>query len=116
MSKDKYEKKEWHDSMADLRSRARKYVNAWAEVLQQIGDTDTEGMVKEMSAMGYATGLMAGKLSDVGIEGFTLILVGISLSITGEDRVEKMQFAVWVKKGGLHTSEESFELKKGGEK
>lgn len=111
----KFEKKEWHSSMSDLKSRAKKYVNAWAEVLQKIGDTDAEGMVKEMSAMGYALGLMSGKLSDCGIEGFTLTLGGMVLSIVGEERAEKIQWAVWDKNGGLHTSDESFEIKEGGE-
>lgn len=110
----KFEKKEWHSSMSDIKSRAKKYVIACAEVLQKIGDTDAE-VVKEMSAMGYALGLLSGKLSDCGIEGFTLTLGGMALSIVGEERAEKIQWAVWDKEGGLHTSDESFEIKEGGE-
>ena len=77
--------------------------------------SDPMAVGKNMVYMGYAMGVIAGKSSDVGIEGFTILLNGIKISLKGEDRKEKMQFAIWDKEGDLHTSEEGYYTEKGGE-
>lgn len=99
---------------AELRQGASRYVDAFAGVLDQVvaGDKPLHQIATEILQMGYAVGVVAGKLSDVGIEGFTLILRGIELSMSVEERAERMQYAVWDKDGDLHTSDE---MKKGGE-
>lgn len=99
---------------AELRQGASRYVAALAGVLAQVevGDKPLHQIAKEMLQIGYAAGVVAGKLSDVGIEGFTLLLRGIELSMQVEERAERMQYAVWDKDGDLHTSDE---MKRGGE-
>ncbi|MBQ6227707.1 MAG: hypothetical protein IJK08_03970 [Prevotella sp.] len=99
---------------AELRQGALRYVGALAGVLVQVeaGDKPLHQMAKEMILIGYAAGFVAEKLSDVGIEGYTLVLRGIELSMQVEERAERMQYAVWDKDGDLHTSDD---MKKGGE-
>ena len=99
---------------AELRHGASRYVGAITSVLDQVvtGDKPLHQVASEMLQMGYAVGVVAGKLSDIGIEGFTLILRGIELSMQVEERAERIQYAVWDKDGDLHTSDD---MKKGGE-
>ncbi|MBQ6228051.1 MAG: hypothetical protein IJK08_05790 [Prevotella sp.] len=99
---------------AELRQGASRYVGALTGVLEQVvaDDKPLHRTAKEMIQIGYAAGVVAGKLSDVGIEGFTLLLRGIELSMSVEERAERMQYAVWDKDGDLHTSDD---MKKGGE-
>ena len=101
---------------AELRHGASRYVDAFIGVLREqveANDIPLHQMAKEMVQIGYAAGVVAGKMSDVGIEGFTLLLRGIELSMQVEKRAESMQYAVWDKNGDLHTSDD---MKKGGEK
>ena len=100
---------------AELRQGASRYVGALIGVLEQVvaDDKTLHQMAKEMIQIGYAAGVVAGKISDVGIEGFTLLLRGIELSMEVEERAERMQYAVWDKNGNLHTSDD---MKRGGEK
>lgn len=103
---------------AELRQGASKFVEALCVVLKSVvaDDKPLHQMAMEMVQIGYAAGVVAGKISDVGIEGFTLLLTGIELSMQVEKRAESMQYAVWDKNGDLHTSEEEYRKKKGGEK
>ena len=106
----------WESSVGEIRRGAIKYVEAMAKVMEATVDaSDPMAVGKNMVYMGYAMGVIAGKSSDVGIEGFTLLLNGIKISLKGEDRKEKMQFAIWDKEGDLHTSEEGYYTKEGGE-
>lgn len=100
---------------AELRQGALRYVDALAGVMKQVeaGDKPLHQVASEMLQMGYAAGVVAGMLSDVGIEGFTLLLRGIELSMKVEERAECMQYAVWDRNGDLHTSDD---MKRGGEK
>lgn len=100
---------------AELRQGASRYVDALIGVLKQVvaDDKPLHQMAKEMIQIGYAAGVVAGETSDVGIEGFTLLLRGIELSMQVEERAERMQYAVWDKNGNLHTSDD---MKRGGEK
>ena len=101
---------------AELRQGASRYVGDFIEVMKEqveANDKPLHQMAKEMVQIGYAAGVVAGKMSDVGIEGFTLLLRGIELSMQVEKRAERMQYAVLDKDGNLHTSDD---MKKGGEK
>ena len=101
---------------AELRQGASRYVGDFIEVMKEqveANDKTLHQMAKEMVQIGYAAGVVAGKMSDVGIEGFTLLLRGIELSMQVEKRAERMQYAVWDKESNLHTSDD---MKKGGEK
>lgn len=101
---------------AELRQGASMYVGAFSEVMKEqveANDKPMHQMAKEMIQIGYAAGVVAGQISDVGIEGFTLLLRGIELSMQVEERAERMQYAVWDKDGNLHTSDD---MKRGGEK
>lgn len=112
----KFKKGVWESSFGEIRRGAIKYVEAMVKVMEATVDaSDPMAVGKNMVYMGYAMGVIAGKSSDVGIEGFTLLLNGIKISIKGEDRKEKMQFAIWDKEGDLHTSEEGYYTEKGGE-
>lgn len=113
----KFKKCVWESSLGEIRRGAIKYVEAMAKVMEATVDaSDPMAVGKNMVYMGYAMGVIAGKLSDVGIEGFTLLLNGIMISMQCEDREEKMQYAIWDKEGDLHTSEEGYYTEKGGEK
>ena len=113
----KFKKGVWESSLGEIRRGAIKYVGAMVKVMEATVDgSDPMAVGKNMVYMGYAMGVIAGKSSDVGIEGFTLLLNGIKISLKGEDRKEKMQFAIWDKEGDLHTSEEGYYTEKGGEK
>ena len=85
------------------------------EVMEKLKDASPIELAKELIKMGYAMGVIAGKYSDTGIEGFTVLLNGIMISIDAEDRKERIQYAVWDKNGVLHTSDEGFRVEKGGE-
>lgn len=101
---------------AELRQGASRYVDAFISVMMEqveANDKPLHQMAKKMVQIGYAAGVVAGMMSDVGIEGFTLLLRGIELSMHVEKRAERMQYAVWDKEGDLHTSDD---MKKGGEK
>ena len=112
----KFKKGVWESSLGEIRRGAIKYVEAMVKVMEATVDaSDPMAVGKNMVYMGYAMGVIAGKSSDVGIEGFTLLLNGIKISLKGEDRKEKMQFAIWDKEGDLHTSEEGYYTEKGGE-
>ena len=112
----KFKKGVWEASLGEVRRGAIKYVEAMVKVMEATVDaSDPMAVGKNMVYMGYAMCVIAGKSSDVGIEGFTLLLNGIKISLKGEDRKEKMQFAVWDKEGDLHTSEEGYYTKEGGE-
>lgn len=109
----KFKKGVWEISLGEIRRGAIKYVEAMVKVMEATVDaSDPMSVGKNMVYMGYAMGVIAGKSSDVGIEGFTVLLNGIKISLKGEDRKEKMQFAIWDKEGDLHTSDD---MKKGGE-
>lgn len=111
-----FKKGVWESSGGEIRRGAIKYVEAMVKVMEATVDaSDPMAVGKNMVYMGYAMGAIAGKSSDVGIEGFTLLLNGIMISLKGEDRKEKMQFAIWDKEGDLHTSEEGYYTKEGGE-
>lgn len=113
----KFKKGVWESSLGEIRLGGIKYVEAMVKVMEATVDaSDPMAVGKNMVYMGYAVGVIAGMSSDVGIEGFTLLLNGIKISLTGEQRKEMMQFAIWEKGGDLHTSEEGFYTKKGGEK
>lgn len=112
----KFKKGVWESSLGEIRRGAIKYVEGMVKVMEATVDaSDPMAVGKNMVYMGYAMGVIAGKSSDVGIEGFTLLLNGIKISLKGEDRKEKMQFAIWDKEGDLHTSEEGYYTEKGGE-
>ena len=113
----KFKKGVWESSLGEIRRGGSKYVEAMVKVMEATVDaSDPMAVEKIMVYMGYAMGVIAGKSSDVGIEGFTLLLNGIKISLEGEDRKEKMQFAVWDKEGELHTSEEGYYTEEGGER
>lgn len=106
-------------SSKEFRAGASEYVTALIKVLEKLDEKEESNqmeMVKaiaiEMMKIGYAAGVIAGKCSDVGIEGFTLLLRGIELSMEIEERAERMQYAVWDKDGDLRTSDD---MKKGGQ-
>ena len=112
---DQYRRLEWQTTMGEVRQGAIKYVEAMVHVMEELKDAGPIALAKEMTKMGFAMGVIAGKYSDVGIEGYTLLLNGIMISLDAEDRKEKMQFAVWDKDGDLHTSDEGFRVEKGGD-
>ena len=104
--------KEWNTSLGEVRKGAVKYVEAIVSKLENLERKDPFTAAKELSYMGYAVGVVAGGLSDMGIEGFTLVLNGIMASLKGEERKEEMMYAVWDKNGDMHTSDESWKVKK----
>lgn len=111
------DKKVWACTGSEIRAGASKYVDAIIHILEKMdkhsGPTE---FGKEVLFMGYAVGVVAGKMSDVGLEGFTMILQGVEMSMVLEKRKEKMQYAVWDNEGDLHTSDEMFKVvKEGGE-
>lgn len=112
--KNNFERVEWQCTLGEIRTGARKYVGAMTKVLEGLKINNPISVGKEMVFMGYAMGVIAGKFSDIGIEGFTLLFNGVKISLEGEDRKEKVVFAVWAKDGNLHTSEEGFRTEKGG--
>ena len=111
------EKKVWESTGSEIRAGADKYVEAIIHILEKMDKhTDPIEVGKEVVLMGYAVGVVAGKMSEAGLEGFTMILQGVELSMVLEERKEKMQYAVWDKDGELHTSDEMFKVvKEGGE-
>ena len=114
----KYERREWQGTFGEVRRGASRYIHAVVkpmEELEKLGKTDLQSIAKEMVFMGYAMGVIAGKYSDSGIEGFTLLLNGINLSLEGEDRKEKILYGIYDKNGVLHTSEEGYRKENGGE-
>lgn len=113
--KNKYKYTELKTSFGEVRSGSVKYVGAMKKVMEGLEGHSRLSLGKEMIYMGYAMGVIAGKYSDCGIEGFTLLLNGIKISLEGENRKEELQFAIWDKEGGLHTSEEVYRTEKGGE-
>lgn len=113
--KGRFQRTEFEVTLEDLKHGAAKYVDAYTKVLEKMKGGNIAELGIEMVFMGYAMGVVAGKCSDVGVEGFSLVLNGIKISLHGEDRKEAMQFAVWDKDGRLHTSEEGYRMKKGGE-
>lgn len=102
---------------SEIRAGAQKYVEAIIHILEKMDKhTGPFEFGKEVVFMGYAVGVVAGKMSDVGLEGFTMVLQGVEMSMVLEKRKEKMQYAVWDKDGELHTSDEMFKVdKEGGE-
>ena len=110
-------KEVWEGTGSEIRAGAQKYVEAIIHILEKMDKhSGPIEFGKEVLFMGYAVGLVAGKMSDVGLEGFTLVLQGVEMSMMLEKRKEKMQYAVWDKEGDLHTSDEMFKVvKEGGE-
>ena len=87
----KFNKGVWESSLGEIRRGAIKYVEAMVKVMEATVDaSDPMAVGKNMVYMGYAMGGIAGKSSDGGIEGFTLLLNGIKISLKGEDRKEKI--------------------------
>lgn len=117
--KKKFERKEWSLTAEEIKRGAKKYIDAIAGAMEKEQKGDAEQTIeiaaKEMAKMGYALGKIAGISSDIGLEGFTMVLTGMKIYLDIEDRKEKMQYAVWDKYGMLHTSDEAFQKKKGGE-
>ncbi len=116
MSKGKYKRGVWSSTIGDVRKESVKYVEAMVKVMEKIDTSDPMAIGMNMVYIGYAAGVFAGKTNDCGVEGFTSLLNGIMISMQGEDREEKMQWAIWDKEGDLHTSEEGCYTEKGGEK
>ena len=108
-----FEKKRFETSLVEVKQGAVRYIDAISKVLEKVDGTDLLTLGKEIVHMGYAMGVIAGLSSNCGIEGFTLLLNGIKLSLTGESREEEIHFAIWDIEGNLHTSEEGFQIKKG---
>lgn len=112
----KFKKGVWEATLGEVRRGAIKYVDAIVKTMEtKVDESDPRAVGKEMVYLGYAIGVVAGKSSDCGFEGFTLALNGIKISLTGEQRNEKIQFAIWDREGDLHTSEEGYYTKEGGE-
>lgn len=118
MSKDdKYKKIKVVLSSQKLRRSAKKYIKAIEDVLEGcISSSDPANGPIEVLSMGYAMGVVAATLSDLGTEGYTLLLDGMAASMHVEERKEKLMYAVLDKNGILHTSDECFTIVKGGEK
>lgn len=111
MSANSFKRMVWESSIGEIRRGSLKYVSALIKVMEGLEEkekSDIRLIGKELVYIGYAMGVMAGKSSDAGIEGFTLLLNGIKASLDGEDRKEKMVFALWDKNADLHTSEEGY--------
>ena len=106
-------------SLGEVRQLAIKYVEAILTVMEKDSKTCSDNSIlqacKHVLSLGYAIGVVAGKLSNCGVEGFLLVLNGIRISIIGEKRKEKIQYAVWDMNGDLHTSEEGTKMEEGGE-
>lgn len=104
-------------TLKEIKGGAGRYISS---ILKELEKLDKKARIEEIAAevmyMAYGLGVIAGKLSDMGVEGFTVALNGIKMSIDGEDRSEEINFAVWDKEGNLHTSEDGFKMEKGGEK
>ncbi len=114
MSEKKRQKKvSWETTGSEVRSGARKYVHVIIQELEKLDAVSTIDAAKNIVMMGYAMGVIAGKLSDWGVEGYTLLLDGIKLSLDVEERKEKMLYAIWDKNGDLHSSEEGYRIEKG---
>lgn len=111
----KFHRAEFIAKQEDIKRGAKKYVQVFTEIMEKINDFNSLILGQQLVQMGYALGVIAGASSDSGVEGFTLLLNGIKISLMGEDRKEAIQFAIWDKYGGLHTSEEGLIIKKGGE-
>lgn len=110
-----YIRERFDGTLGDIKRRAKRYVDVFVDVLENADGQSASDFVAEMLSVGYAIGVIAGNCSEVGIEGFNLVLNGMRMSLQGEDRKEEIQFAIWDKFGNLHTSEEGFRLEKGGE-
>ena len=116
MSKKKgFEGVRFESTLGDIKRGASRYVAAMVNVLEKVDDSDPMNLGKEIVYMGYALGVVAGKSSDFGVEGFTVALNGLRISLEGEARKEEIQYPIWDKNGNLHTSEEGFRTAKGGE-
>lgn len=113
MKDEKFKRKVWNATLGELRRGSVKYVEAILPILENLEKESVEEIAKNMTMIGYAMGVLAGRLSDSGIEGFTLILSGIKASVDGENRKEKMLYAIWDKYGDLHSSEEGYRMRKG---
>lgn len=113
--KRRYKNLEYECTLGEMRRGAIKYAEALTKVMEQEMENSPISIGKGLIMMGYAMGVVAGKANDIGIEGFSLVLNGIKMSMLGEDRKEEIQFAVWDKNGDLHTSEEGFQTKEGGD-
>lgn len=114
--KGRFKRGVWVSSIGEIRKGATKYVEAMVKVMEEMDDESNPLAVgMNLIYIGYAVGVIAGKTSDVGIEGFTSLLNGIRISLKGEDREEKIQYAIWDKEGDLHTSEEGYHTEEGGE-
>lgn len=109
---------EFESTLGEMRRGATKYIEPIINILEKMADEKGKASIKEAGMelvfMGYAMGVIAGKYSDMGIEGFTLLLNGIKISLNGEERKEKLMFAVYDKDEDLHTSEDAFKTKEGG--
>ena len=105
----------YESSLGEIRKGGAKYVDAFLKIWDKIEFKNPFEFGKEMVFLGYAIGVVAGKLSDTGMEGFTLVLNGIKISLNGEERKEELQYALWDKEGNLHTSEEGFKIHEEGE-
>ena len=103
----------WETTGSEVRSGARKYVQVIFQELVKLDAVSITDVAKNIVMMGYAMGVIAGKLSDCGVEGYTLLLDGIKLSLDFEGRKEKMLYAIWDKNGDLHSSEEGYRMEKG---
>ena len=102
-------------SLNELRQGSCKYLESIIKVLEKIDKQDASSLAKDMTFLGYAIGVIAGKLSDEGIGGFQIILNAIKISLNGEKRKEEINYAIWDKDGTLWTSEEAFRMQEGGE-
>ena len=107
---------ELNTSLNELRKGSCKYLDSIIKVLEKIEEENASSLAKDMTFLGYAIGVIAGRLSDVGIGGFQIILSAIKMSLNGEKRKEEINVAIWDKDGTLWTSEELFRIQEGGEK
>lgn len=99
---------------SEFRKGGSKYVEAIVKVLEESKPVNPIELGKEISFIGYAVGVIAGKCGDVGMAGLTMVMNAIQISLVVEERKEEMQFAVWEKNGELHTSEEGWITREGG--
>ena len=112
-----YKRIEWRTTNREMREGSAKYVEAIAKILEKLSSARNpmEVLAKEIVLMGYAVGVIAGKASDAGIVAYVLLLDGIMLSLHGEERKEKMIYAIWDQNGVLYSSEEGAHVEEGGE-